>query len=140
MDGMGEAEYYCHASTGRITYDPGKGTRHFDPWYALLECDEGIVDYLSWHLRRRGIALQKGSRWGAHVTFVRGEQPPRPELWGEAAGEEVAFTYSHVVRWDNGFHAWVDVWCPRLTEVRSRLGLTGKTGAKYHLTLGRLAV
>ena len=135
-----DADYYCHTSTGRILYDPGKGTRHFDEWYAIVECDRGIIEYLSWHLLRWGIAVHKGSRWGAHVTFVRGEQPPCPEFWGEAAGEEVAFHYSHVVRWDNGFHAWVDVWCPRLTELRSRLGLVAKTTAKYHLALGRLAL
>jgi hypothetical protein len=73
------------------------------------------------------------------VTFVRGEEPACPEAWGEAAGEEVTFHYSHVIRWDNGFHAWVDVCCPRLTELRSRLGLVAKPRAKYHLALGRLA-
>ena len=100
-----DADYYRHVSTGRILYDPGKGSRHFDPWYALLECDGGIIDYLSWHLRRWGIDLHKGSRWGAHVTFVRGEQPLNLEAWGEAAGEEVTFHYAHEVRWTNGFQS-----------------------------------
>jgi hypothetical protein len=133
-----DAVYYCHSSTGTVLYDPGLGTRHFDPWYALLSCDDGIVDYLTWHVRRAGIDLDKGSRWGAHVTFVRGEQPANPGAWGCGAGEEIAFHHAHVIRWTNGRHAWVDVWCPRLTELRAALGLVAKANAKYHLTLGRL--
>ena len=132
-----DADYYRHVSTGRVLYDPGLDTRHFDPWFALLECDEGIIDYHAWHLRRWGVGVQRGSRWGAHVTWVRGEEPPVREAWGDSAGEEVTFHYAHVVRWDNGFHAWLDVWCPRLGEIREKLGLPHKT--RYHLTLGRLA-
>jgi hypothetical protein len=134
-----DAGYYCHASTGTVLYDPGKGTRHFEPWFALLECDDGIVAYLSWHLLRWGIDLDRGSRWGAHVTFVRGEQPANEAVWGLAAGEEVTFHYSNVIHWTNGRHAWVDVWCPRLTELRAALGLVAKASAKYHLALGLLA-
>jgi hypothetical protein len=133
-----DADYYCHCSTGTVLYDPGLGTRHFEPWYALLECDQGIVDYLCWHLLRWGVELHKGSRWGAHVTFVRGEQPGKADAWGLPAGEEVAFHYSNIIRWSNGRHAWVDVWCPRLNELRAALGLAAKATARYHLTLGRL--
>jgi hypothetical protein len=133
-----DADYYCHSSTGTVLYDPGQGTRHFEPWFALLSCDDGIVDYLTWHLRRAGIELDKGSRWGAHVTFVRGEPPASPDAWGTAADEEIAFHYANVIRWSNGRHAWVDVCCPRLNELRAALGLAAKPDARYHLALGRL--
>jgi hypothetical protein len=135
-----DSSHYCHTSTGIILYDPGIGTHHFDPWFALLTCDQGIIDYLSWFMERHGLPVHKGSRWGAHVTFVRCEEPPNRDAWGKYAGEEVPFHYTHVVHWTNGWHAWVDVWCPRLTEIRQELGLVAKTTARYHLALGRLVV
>jgi hypothetical protein len=134
-----DEQYYPHASTATVLYDPGQGTRHFEPWFALLLCDEGIVEFYSWLLLRHGIDLERGSRWGAHVTFVRGQEPARPEEWGRDAGATVSFRYSNVIHWTNGRHAWVDVWCPDLNEMRARLGLPVRAHSKYHLALGRLA-
>jgi hypothetical protein len=34
---------YCHTSKGTVLSDPGQGTKHFEPWWALLLCDEGIL-------------------------------------------------------------------------------------------------
>lgn len=132
-----DASYYRHTSAGVVQFDPGQGTRYFEPHYALLLCDGGILDYFAWLMSRQGMPVQKWSRWGPHVTFVRGEEPAAPELWGQAEGEVVPFRYSHEVHWVNGTHAWVNVWCPRLTEIRSSLGLTAKP-ARYHLTIGKL--
>jgi hypothetical protein len=131
------ASDYPYTSAGTLLFDPGKGTRHFEPWWAMLVCDEGIAAYYAWHLLRHGIDLERGSRWGAHVCFVRGEAPPRPAAWGQASGE-VTFHYSNVVHWTNGRHAWVNVWCPALNALRADLGLPVKPHARYHLTLGRL--
>lgn len=127
---------YCHRTTGRVVFDPGLGEPWFDPWWALVECDEGIVDYMAWHLLRFGIDLQKGSRWGSHVTFVRGEDPPVADNWGWCDGLEVELYYTHEIAWSNGFHAWLNVWCPDLSGVREDLGLVRKE--RFHLTLGRL--
>src|SRR5262245_48192877 len=115
---------YCHESSGTVHYDPGQGTRHFEPWFAMLLCDDGILDYLSWFMKRAGMPVQTGFRWGAHITFIRGEEPPNKEAWGKYAAEEVAFSYGQEIHWSNGWHAWVEVWCPRLTEIRQELGLT----------------
>jgi hypothetical protein len=130
---------FPHSSTGTVRYDPGLGTSAFEPWWALLVCDEGIVDYHAWLLRRRGVEIEKGSRWGAHVCFVRGERPGDAVAWGLDPGP-VTFHYSPEVEWTNGCHAWVTVWCPQLTELRQRLGLRVKPRTYYHLTLGRLLV
>ncbi len=130
---------FPHTSTGRLAFDPSLGTRHYNPWWALMLCDEGIIDYYAWLLRRRGVVVNKGSHWGAHVCFVRGEEPADKTAWGVDPGP-VEFRYSNVVRWDNGYHAWLDVWCPTLTEIRNRLGLKAKARTYYHLTIGRLAL
>jgi hypothetical protein len=132
-----DSTYFCHSSIGTLLYDPGVGTRHFEPWWALMLCDESIIDYYAWLLLRRGIDLERGSRWGAHVCFVRGEEPADPSHWGANPGQ-VTFWYANEVRWDNGRHVWLDVWCPTLADIRDRLGLRVKQKTLFHLTLGRL--
>jgi hypothetical protein len=124
-------------STGTVQYDPGVGTRQFEPWWALLLCDQGIVDYYSYLLKRYGIALLKGSAYGPHVCFVRGQVPPNVSEWGYPPGP-VSFRYTNLIRWDNGRHAWLDVYSPQLAELRSRLGFETPDKVVFHLTLGRL--
>jgi hypothetical protein len=128
---------FPYVSTGTLLFDPAPGTKRFEPWWALLLCDQQIIDYYAWLLLRRGIAIHKGSAWGAHVCFVRGEEPADKSVWGVDPGP-VTFHYSNVVRWDNGYHAWLNVWCPALTEIRNKLGLKARARTYYHLTLGRL--
>lgn len=128
---------FPHESAGVVQFDPGRGTRHFEPWWALLICDGGIIDLYSWLLLRHGVALHKGSTWGPHVCFVRGHEPPDKAAWGHDPGP-VAFRYSTRVRWDNGRHAWLDVWTPQLAALRARLGFQTPEKVTFHLTLGRL--
>jgi hypothetical protein len=131
---------FPHTSAGTVCFDPGRGTPAFEPWWALLECDPGVVEYHAWHLARRGVPVDTASRWGPHICFVRGEVPARPEEWGKATGWRVEFRYAHTPRWDNGRHAWLDVWCPELLDLRSSLGLPAKRKTTFHLTIGRLLV
>jgi hypothetical protein len=130
---------FCHTSTGTALYDPGQGTKHFEPWWALLLCDEGILEYHAWLMRRQGVEVEVGSRWGAHICFVRGEQPADLRAWGVDPGP-ITFQYTPVVDWTNGYHAWLWVWSPQLTDLRQRLGLPVKPRTFYHLTIGRLVV
>jgi hypothetical protein len=129
--------YFRYESTGRVQFDPGLGTRLWEPWWGILLCDGGIVDYYAWMLQRYGIAIHKGSTLGPHITFVRGLEPPDKSLWGVDPGP-VAFRYTNVIRWDNGRHAWLDVWSPPLAEIRSRLGFQTPEKVSFHFTLGRL--
>jgi hypothetical protein len=101
----------------------------------VLLCDEGILEYYSWLLVRHGIEIERGSRWGAHITFIRGQCPPSPEAWGRDVGE-VPFRYGNMIRWDNGRHAWLDVLSPALSDLRTAVGLPPKD--RFHLALGRL--
>lgn len=132
-----DASDYPHESTGIVQFDPGKGTRHFEPWWAFLICDGGIIDYYSWLLLRYGIALHKGSNWGPHICFVRGQEPPDKTAWGVDPGP-VRFRYSPVIRWDNGRHAWLNVWSPELAAIRASLGFHTPEKVTFHFTLGRL--
>lgn len=133
-----DSDYYCHHSNGMVIWDTGPVKKHYRPWWARLICDQAIVDYYAWLALRYGKPLLRGSTWGPHVSFIRGEEPANKKLWG-VSQDPIDFNYSGLVRYDNDFHAWLDVWCPRLHLIRADLGLPPKTKHSFHLTLGRLA-
>lgn len=125
-------------ATGVLHYDPGKGTKGFDPHWALLLCDNEIAAYYSWLLKRRGIAVHSNDKglWKTHVSVLKGDVPPKLDAWGKYEGYEVEFHYSNQIRYDNGKHAWVDVYSPQLGSIREELGFDFKPW--YHMTIGRL--
>lgn len=125
-------------STGILQYDPGKGSKHFDPWWALLTCDNDIARYYSWLCRKHGLELYPNDTglWGAHISVLKGDAPSNIQDWGKYEGYEVEFHYSHLIRYENGKHAWVDVYSEDLSAIRQELGFQFKPW--YHLTVGRL--
>ena len=129
-----DATYFIRRSTGLLRFDPKKGTKHFDPWWALLECDEGIVGFYAWLLKSYGIASYPNKLWGPHISVIKGD--PANDLWGCREGEEVDFWYTDNIRWDNGKHAWLDCYSERMSEIRVEMGLPPK--AHFHLTIGLL--
>lgn len=125
-------------STGILQYDPGKGQKHYDPWWGLLLCDDEVSKYYAWQLRKHGLEVFPNDKglWGTHVSVLKGEVPPNPQAWGKYEGYEVQFHYSHIIRFENGKHAWVDVYSEELSAIREELGFGFKPW--YHMTVGRL--
>ena len=135
------AEYYCHRSTGTLMYEPGKGTKHYVPWWAIVRTDPGIIDLYCWLSRRYGKPITQNKLWGPHISGIKGEEPKNMDAWGKDFGE-IEFWYSNVIRYDNGMHAWLDIWSPMLHDIREQLGLPAKIGfgghpRHFHMTLGR---
>lgn len=128
--------YFCHSSTGKLVFDHLKGHRKFEPWWALVIVDQGIIDYYSWMFLKWGIPLQKGSLWGPHISVIKGQEPINKELWGVDNNKIVDFHYSNVIRYDNDQHAWLDVYSEEIDALRVKLGYQSKM--TFHLTLGRL--
>jgi hypothetical protein len=124
------------SSSGILRFDPKKNTKHFTPWWCLLECDENIAEYYAWLLKKYGLESNSKSLWGTHISVIKGEDIPDPSTWGNLEGMEVDFNYNNFVRFENGKHAWVDVYSEDLSAVREMLGLPFKPW--YHLTIGRL--
>jgi hypothetical protein len=125
-------------STGTLLYDPGKGLKKFDPWWALLLCDNEIARYYALQLKKQGIEVFSNDKglWKTHISVMKGETPPNPEAWTKYDSMEVEFYYSHVIRSENGEHAWVDVYSEDLANIRQELGFGFKPW--FHLTIGRL--
>lgn len=131
-----DPDYYCRPSSGKLVFDPGQGTKHFEPWWAIVSCDEGIGAFYRWLCKRHGIPLNKNALWGPHISFIKGEQPLIQNKWGSII--EVNFFYSNHIRIDNGRHAWLDVWSDDLIQLRDDFGLPPKVKMSYHMTLGNL--
>ena len=126
--------YYQHRSEGTVLFNPPKKGSPQD-WWAILQVDPGIQRLYAWFLRRYGVSFEQGVRNGAHVSFIKGEVPLKPELWGINPGP-VEFFYTGLVRF-NDYHVWIDVWSQRLHEIRANLGLSPRTKMSFHMTVGR---
>lgn len=125
-------------SSGILQYDPGKGRKNFEPDWALLLCDDELSRYYAWQLKKRGIETYSNDNglWGTHISVMKGEPILKPKAWGKYEGYEVEYHYNHIIRFDNGKHAWIDIYSEDLSFIREELGFTFKPW--YHLTVGRL--
>ena len=132
-------KYYPHYYFyGKIVYDLRKNDpKLFEPWWAFVLCDPGIVRFYSWLLLKHGVPLERTAAWGTHISWAKGEEPTNKHLWGRKL-PRIKFYYSNIIRYDNGRHAWLDVWCPKLHEMREELGLPNRKYWNFHITLGRL--
>lgn len=122
-------------SSGILHYDPLPNTKHFEPNWALLLLSDDIAAYYAWHMKKFGIEIDPHNLWGTHISVIKGDEVD-PVLWKKYDGFEVKFHYTHLVRYDNGKHAWVDVYSEDLSEIRKELGLEPKRW--FHLTVGKL--
>lgn len=124
-----EGANYCHTTVGSLHYA--------DDWL-LLQVDDEIARYYATMLKRRfDIDLHWRSKWGAHVSVIRGEQiSANVDLWGHDEGLTIPINYTHDI-YTNTDHWWLNVLCDRLADIRSFYGLpTNKRF--FHLTIGRL--
>lgn len=123
-----------------MSYFPFQGFGYLKPiedYWMLLTCDPEIVRYYCWLAKSWGIEIEAGSRHGPHISVVKGEKPKNKKLWRAARGNKYYYQYSPYVR-HNGYHAWLDVKCPALSQLRQKLGLSPKLYHSFHLTIGRL--
>ena len=148
-----------HTGSGIIKYDPPRPgmTRRTD-WWAIIKVDREITRYYRWWVDKEVVNplglehVNSGSKayfdslgakglvepsWNAHISIVRGEKPREDlrYLWKKYDGERISFCYRHCPYKSDGPYWFVEVFCPRLEEIRDELKLI--TGWKYHLTIGR---
>lgn len=121
-------------ATGKLVFDPGIGTKQFDPWWALLACDEQIIEFYRWILLKHGVKTMPNALWGPHISVIKGEEPKIMNLWG-VPSVPVEFWYTNSIRWHDR-HAWLDVWSPQMSLIREDMGLPPK--CFFHMTIGNI--
>jgi hypothetical protein len=133
-------------STGTLRYAPtlrnGSTARRdggSTEWWLILDCDPELGrllrhQYAVWHRHARTL---QPPLWGAHVSVVRGEEPPDKAGWKRWAGREVGFEYAPEPCETDGY-LWVPVRSPVLLDVRGELGLPPEPTPGFHLTFGNL--
>ena len=129
-------------STGTLIYEPhGRSPKTWDrvskPWWLLLMCDQEIVNYADYWLKKQGIYSYRYSLYGSHISVVKGEKPLYEDLWKKYNGVKVSFKYSNAIN-DNGKYWWLFVKCPFFKVIREELGLPKRPPYfRFHLTVGR---
>ena len=135
-------------SEGTLVYDPhGRATKNqmklSDPWWLLLICDNGIVDYYNYWIIKKGFRTFKYSLYGSHISIIKGEEPLNKELWKKYHGEKIKFQYSNHIL-DNLSDSkaskkywWLPVNCLKFEKIREELGLSSKANMRFHLTIAR---
>lgn len=121
-------------SSGRIRYFK-------DPLKAIVEVDQGISDFYR-TLIPKYVRINRQA-YPAHISFVRKEVPPNMEFWGKYEKEWIEFEYESWV-YNSQTYYWLNVFCPRLEEIRRELGLSLTSGItrspdgrhKFHCTIG----
>jgi hypothetical protein len=125
-------------STGYLQYDPGLGSDNYEPNWAMLICDDELSRYYAWFLKKYGLETWSNDKglWKTHISIIKGDLIPNLNDWKKYDNYEIEFHYNHIVRYDNGRHAWLDIYSEDLATIREELGLDYKPW--YHLTIGRL--
>jgi hypothetical protein len=124
-------------SIGHLVYDPQfPNQRETKPFWLMLSCDGELTRYYAWLLfKERCIRLHEKCLWGSHISVIRGEQP-KAGWWGKyGVDEDVEFGFDGIIAGD-GTYFWMEVVCPRLSEIRGYYGLTPQPWCGFHLTIG----
>ena len=132
---------FQYRSSGILTYDPGIGGKHYEPHWCLLKLDDEFYRYYTWFMNKEGEPIHKpNALWGFHASVIKGEKPTQNiDKWGLKNGKTIEFDYGNYISWTNGRHAWMNLYCEELSELRNFYGLyTNGNKLKYHMTLGRL--
>lgn len=122
-------------SSGTLSYSAG------EPFRLVVDVDQGLVDMYR-ALVPPYVRLRR-QRWPAHITVVRNEPILCRGPWAAHQGATVEFEFDPVVAHDLTYH-WLNVTCPRLSELRIELGLTPSSALTrppdgsefFHITLG----
>ncbi|HEY8505328.1 MAG TPA: hypothetical protein VIL46_12150 [Gemmataceae bacterium] len=132
-------------STGTYRYSPtlngstqrrdGGSTR----WWLIIDCDPELGRYLRHLFTLSTFRTRKlqPPLWGAHISVIRGEEPPDPAAWGRLDGQSVEFEFEPAVRETDGY-LWVPVFCDPALRIREELALPREPNPPLHLTVGNL--
>lgn len=126
---------------GVIRYDPPRhGMKKNTNYWCILELPDDLVKYYQ-HFVKTDLHIPIADpSWGAHVSIVRGETPPKIDMWKKYDGKKVKiryYPYIHVKKDPKkaGLYCFIDFEVPFFRQIRRELGLECKY--TFHFTIGR---
>jgi hypothetical protein len=116
----------------------GKANVKFHTVWVIGECDKGIVDYYRWWFTKVTSMKIFGSKHGAHISVVRGEEENiEPGTWvRDLSDRYVDFKYDQRIRCNKSY-VWLNVESEEMEQIRMDVGLSPKPPFGLHLTIGR---
>lgn len=127
---------------GVLEYDPDRGTmKSAKPYWLVLQLPYELVKYYQYFIRTDLHVDVKDPQWGAHVSIVRGEEPPNPEFWKKYDGMKVKIRFKPEVvcikdKKKDGNYFVIEFVNDFFSSIRTELGLPSKY-FMYHVTVGR---
>lgn len=127
---------------GILEYDPDRGAmKKKKDFWLVLQLPLSLVRYYQYFLKTDLHLDVKDPQWGAHVSIVRGENPPNIEYWKKYNGQKVKIKFYPYVeeikdKKQPGSFYVIEFEDDFISEIRNELGLTSKY-FKYHITVGR---
>ena len=135
-----------HEATGRLRYSPQRRNgKEAQKWWLVIDCPEEIGKFYRHLLYLNTYKTVKLHQpyWGSHITVIRNEEPPKPELWSKYNGERVVFQYGEYAgtnhtdqRWKSFY--WLGAKCAQALDIREELGLKRDPYPDFHLTIGTI--
>jgi len=129
---------YNHKGFGFVHYNPERpGMKRNTDWWCILKINKDITRYYRyWIYNRYGIKLYPPA-WDAHISIVRGQEPPNNGYWEKYNNTRLEFYYSDWVRGSVDLKFWnIMVSCTKGQLLRNELGIHNEP--KFHITIGRL--
>lgn len=124
-------------SSGKLVYSPKTHLKSSERWLVLM-VEDSLSAYYRTLYHREFFYRPKLMRpvWGSHISLIRGEIVPNPDIWGLGKDKTVQFEYEPGVK-DNGEYYWLSVQCDELSAIRQAYGLNREPKFGFHLTIGR---
>lgn len=119
-----------------MTWNDAEGVIRYGPGIrAIVEVDQGIADFYR-SLLPKWIKTTR-QRYGAHISFVRHETPPKMEEWNRYEGVVVPYRYSNIIYNDETYY-WIHAESGELERIRMELGLPRNRIGRdwFHITIG----
>lgn len=127
---------------GTLVYDPDRGAmKKKKDFWLVLQLPMQLVKYYQYFIRTDLHIDIKDPQWGAHVSIVRGEDPPNKQYWKKYDGQKVRIKFNPDVmevkdKKQSGSFFIIEFDDDFIAHIREELGLQSKY-FRYHITVGR---
>jgi hypothetical protein len=111
------------------------GILRYSRSWLVVDCCDDLAKYYRRYIKQKCLVAPP---YGSHITVVAGtyEKNIARESWGKYEGVEIEFTYSHDVKYGDGWYC-LEIKSDFLSSIRLELGLKPTPKWPFHLTVAK---